>query len=211
MLKKGLKYIITAAVVLLVGYNSVYFKKLDEVKAASTASKFDAVAFSRDYLDKKLPASLGKAVEIQQLLGLIQSAPEKTFESYSHALGIGNVRYFLVKGRGEISSINENDMTLVIRSDSGNTVVKLATEFVFGNAVRDASGLININEFENTMDFNNVSAEINKSIRNNVLPPFKAAAKKGNVVDFVGAIELNRENIVLENIEVIPVSLKIVH
>jgi len=67
--------------------------------------------------------------------------------------------------------------------------------------------LININEFNNTMDFNNVSAELNKIIREKVLPAFKQKVKKGNSIEFTGAIELNKEHLDLSNIEVIPVEI----
>ena len=57
------------------------------------------------------------------------------------------------------------------------------------------------------MDFNNVSAELNKIIREKVLPPFKQQAKKGNRIEFTGAIELNKEHLDLTKIEVIPVRI----
>src|SRR5439155_18308957 len=114
---------------------------------------------------------------------------------------------FLVKGKGTIASINENDISVL--PDSNKQTITIATEFIFGNAVRDATGLININEFNNTMDFNNVSAEINKIIREKVLPSFKSNAKKGNKIEFVGAIELNKEHLDLSPIEVVPVEIKI--
>ena len=210
-MKKSLKYIITIVIIGLVAYNSVYFKKLDEVKAAGSAKQFDAVAYARNYLNNKLPAALNNAIEINTLTALLKTEPQKTFEKYSHALGIGNIRYFLVKGQGEITNIEDDATSVLVKNDTTGQVVKIATEYVFGNAIRDASGLININEFNNTMDFNNVSAEINKIVRTEVLPPFKAQAKKGDRMDFTGAIELNQVHLKLDNIEVVPITLKIVN
>ena len=108
-------------------------------------------------------------------------------------------------------AVNENDVLLQSKTDSSHYTFHIATEFVFGNAIRDASGQIDINEFKNTMDFNNVSAEINKIVRAEVLPPFKKNIKKGDTVQFAGAIELNREHLNISDIEVIPVQLKILH
>lgn len=210
MQKKIIRSIVFIAVILFVAYNSVYFKKLDEVKAASAAKQFDAPAYARNFLDKKLLPNLDKAIEINTLLNLVQTTPDRAFTNYSHALGIGNVRYFLVQGEGTVTAIDENDVTLSIHTDSTHHTITLATEFVYGNAIRDASGLIDINEFSSTMDFNNVSAETNKIIRAEVLPPFKANAKPGNKVKFYGALELNQAHINLENIEVIPIRLAIV-
>jgi predicted lipoprotein len=116
-----------------------------------------------------------------------------------------------VKGIGVITDLDEDKATLLAKDDSSEQKVILATEFVFGNAIRDASGLININEFNNTMDFNNVSAEINKIIRNEVLPPFKNAVQKGDTIQFTGAIELNKIHLKLDNIEVIPIQLQIIN
>ena len=114
---------------------------------------------------------------------------------------------FLVNGKGVITSIQEDDVQ-VSMLDS-NQSISIATEYIFGNAVRDATGLININEFSNTMDFNNVSAEINKIIRQKVLPSFKSNGKKGNKIEFTGAIELNKEHFNVSHIEVIPIEIKI--
>ena len=213
MLKKRTKYIIALVVILILGYNSVYFKSLQEVKAAESVGQFNAEAFTRTFWKEKLMPATENAVEIGKLIGLLQTQKEQTFEKHSHALGIGNLRYFLVKGEGEITDINENVVSLSLENkekESKATDIQIATEFVYGNAVRDALGLLKINDFNSTMDLNNISEEINKKIRNEVIPPFKAQVKKGSKVAFVGAIELNKKHLNLENIEVIPVELKIV-
>ena len=205
---KAVKYIIVIIAIAFVAYNSVYFKKLDEVKAAKAATTFDAPKYTQIFWDTKLMPNLNKAIDITKLTAMLSTDSRKTFDNYSHALGIGNIRYFLVSGKGSIASINEDDFAIAL--DSSNQMITLVTEYVFGNAVRDATGLININEFSNTMDFNNVSAELNKIIRQKVLPSFMQQAKKGDKIEFVGAIELNKEHLDLSHIEVIPVEIKIV-
>ena len=190
-----------------VAYNSVYFKKLDEVKAG-TAS-FKASKYAADFWEKKLTPALTKSIEIGQLLSLLKAEREKAFAEHSHALGIGNIKYFLVKGIGKVEAVEENQVLVAIESAFQKPEIRLATEYVFGNAVRDASGTIDINEFANSMDFNNVSAEINKIIREKVIPPFKSKVKKGDSIEFTGAIELNKEHLNLNNLEVIPITLKI--
>ncbi|WP_426295510.1 DUF2291 domain-containing protein [Dyadobacter endophyticus] len=200
---KPIRYLIYVAVIALLAYNSVYFKKLDEVKAGNTS--FDAARYARDFWQKKLTPGLSKAVELNALTTLLKTDKEKAFSAHSHALGIGNIRYFLVKGAGVVSDVEENEVTLEV----GGNEARIATEYIFGNAVRDASGAIDINAFTNSMDFNNVSAEINKLIREKVVRAFKSKVKKGDRVVFHGAIELNREHLQVNDIEVIPVSLQI--
>jgi predicted lipoprotein len=193
--------------VAVLAYNSVYFKKLDEVKAGSAS--FNAAKYANDFWNTKLIPNLNKAVEINSLLSLLKTDKEKAFKDHSHALGIGNIRYFLINGSGVVTDVAENQVSVQIEGVAPD--VNIATEYIFGNAVRDASGAIDINAFSNSMDFNNVSAEINKIIREKVVPPFKSKVKKGDRVDFTGAIELNREHLQTNNLEVIPVNLKIIN
>ncbi|MCU7550598.1 DUF2291 domain-containing protein [Chitinophagaceae bacterium LB-8] len=209
MQKKVIKYALSIVALIVVAYNSIYFKSLDEVKAASAVKQFDAASYAHHFFNKKLMPGIDKAVEIDALLKLVQSDPSKAFLSYSHALGIGNIRYFLVKGEGTIKAIGENTTTISYISDTTQKQLEIATEFVYGNAIRDASGLININEFNSTMDFNNVSAEINKIVRSEVLPSFKANGKVGDRIKFSGAIELNQAHLNLDHIEVVPITLKL--
>ena len=206
-MKKIIRYVASLVLVALVAYNSVYFKKLDEVKAG-TAS-FNAAKYASEFWTKKLPPHKTRAIEIGQLLTLLQTDKNKAFADYSHALGIGNVKYFLVKGSGTVQAVEENQVLVKVASEREKPEVILVTEFVFGNAVRDASGEIDINEFTNSMDFNNVSAEINKIIRQQIIPPFRSKVKSGDKIDFIGAIELNKEHLNTRSIEIIPVDLKI--
>jgi predicted lipoprotein len=205
---KAYKYLIAVVLLAFMGYNSVYFRKLDAHKATQSANEFSAANYAGEFWNTKLIPNLNKAIELPRLLELLTRDPVKTFDDYSHALGIGNLRYFLVNGKGVVESVQPDDVTVIL--PSGEQRIVLATEFIFGNAVRDATGLVNINEFSNTMDFNNVSAEINKMIREKVLPPFKQKVKAGHVVEFTGAVELNKEHLNMKNLEVIPIQITIV-
>ncbi|WP_420150314.1 DUF2291 domain-containing protein [Spirosoma sp.] len=209
MPKNTLNYAVLLVLIAVVAYNSVYFKKLDEVKASAGTtggSTFNAAAYAQKFWTEKLLPATSNAADLPTLTTLLKTDKAKGFDTYSHALGIGNIRYFLVKGEGKITSVGNDDVSVTL--PSGETV-KVATEYIFGNAARDASGLIKITEFDNTMDLNNVSAELNSIIRKQVVPSFKASAKPGATVKFVGAIELNREYLHLNNLEVIPISVEV--
>ncbi|MEO7311210.1 MAG: DUF2291 domain-containing protein [Chitinophagaceae bacterium] len=209
MKKKFFTWVAIALVAALVVYNSVYFKKLSEVKASSLAKQFDPKLYARNFWNKLLPVA-DTAIKIATLKRSLLTNPDSTFDACSHALGIGNIRYILVKGEGPVKAVYEDEVAISILADSSKKPVRLATEYIFGNAVRDASGILNVSDFTNSMDFNNVSVEINKIIRAEVLPAFKANIKSGVTVAFVGAIELNRKHPNLDDIEVIPVRLKII-
>lgn len=207
MVKKIFRYVGFAALLVFIGYHSVYFKKLDEVKNAAEVSKFDAVKFAANYYGSVVPLA-EKSIGVNSLITNLRTDAGKTFETYSNALGIGNIRYFLVQGTGTIQSINENNVAVLVKDSGRENRVQIATEFVFGNAIRDASGLIKIEAFSSTTDLNNVSGEINKIIRTKVLPPFKDSVKAGEVIHFTGAIEMNKKFPNMDDIEVLPITLK---
>jgi predicted lipoprotein len=195
------------AVVLLVAYNSVYFKKLDEMKAAKDG--FDGAAYATRFWSEKLVPAMEKGVDLSTLLQQLQTNPESAFATHAHALGIGNIKYFPVKGVATVKMVKENEVVISLDAQPSGTELTIATEYIFGNAVRDASGQIDINAFTNTMDFNTVSAELNNMIRTKVVPPFKGQVKTGDRVHFTGAIELNQKYLNLNAIEIIPVSLSV--
>ncbi len=212
MLKKRSKHIISVIVVLFLGYNSVHIQSYQDVQAAVTEEGFNAQSFAGTFWTEKIMPSTERAVEIDKLYSLLQTEKEQTFEKHSNALGIGNLRYFLIQGQGEIIDLNEDVATLLIKNtdDAEAIQVEIALEYVYGNAVRDALGVLALEDFNNTMDLNKVSEEINKKIRSEITTPFRSQAKKGDIVAFTGAIELNKEYLNLKNVEVIPIVLKIV-
>ena len=210
MQKKVIKYSLSIALLLFIGYHSIYFRKLDEVKPASASKGFDAKAYAGNFYNSKLLPQIGNAIELGKLVALLKTQPDNTFKTYSHALGIGNIKYFLVQGEGTLSSITEDAVSVSLKNDTVKTDIKIATEFVYGNAIRDASGLVKLNDFTNTADFNSISEEVNKIVRKDVLPQFKAKANPGDMIKFTGAIELNQAHINLDSIEVVPVQLLIV-
>jgi len=208
-MKKYLKYLFALIVVLFVGYHSVYFKKLDELRASTSTGKINTTAYTRSFWKQKLIPSLNKSLSLKELVQQLKTDPKKAFKEKGNALGIGDLKYFMVKGEGTVKQVNENETIVLLQHETQNIPLRIATEYVYGNAVRDASGLISMNEFDNTSDFNEVSAGINKIIREEVLPDFKKNVKSGDRIQFIGAIELNSKFLELNDMEITPVQLKI--
>lgn len=211
MRTKPIKYILGLAILFFVGYHSFYFKKLDEFRLAASPGKFNAPEFSNKIWKEQMGNAIANAIELRTLDSLLQSDPQSAFSNNSNSLSIGNYRYFLVKTNGVIDSVNEDDIVLDVQLTHGPAKVSIATEFIYGNAIRDASKLVEVKDFTNSKDLNDISAELNKIVKKKVVPPFKSTAKKGDRVEVVGAIEINKEHIRLEGIEFIPVQLKFIN
>jgi predicted lipoprotein len=209
MPKKLLSYIMVIVLIGFIGYKSVYIKKLDEEKAARS-SKFDATDFAGKLWKEQLPAQAAKAIDLAALFDALRTHPEETFSKYGHSIGITNTASFLVHSSGQVAAISEDDVLVSVRSGDSSLVVKITMEYVYGNTIRDASGLVDIRDFTNAMDLNNISEELNKLVRTTVVPPFKDRIQKGSRIEFTGALELNKEHLKLNEPEIIPVALKII-
>lgn len=208
-MKKIVKYIIGTALVLLVGYNSLYFRKLSEVRK-SDAKQFDAVAFAKNLWEKEFPIKLDQATLLPVLIQAVNENKEAGFQKYSNALAIGNYRYALIKSPALVTEVGEDEIRVQLPAGGGDTVLTavLATEFVFGNAIRDASGLVDVSDFPNTTELNSISEELNRIIRSIVIPPIRSGIKKGDRLLLTAAVELNREHVKWNGLELMPLRVQ---
>lgn len=196
-------------VVALLAYKSVYFEKLSTRKNKTAAPSFDAAAFGKRLWNEGMPAKIDSAVPFTTFIDAISKQGEPGINQYTNALAIGNYRYALVKIDATVADVKEDEVMLDVAHSDSMLRVHLATEFVYGNAIRDASALVSVKDFPNTNDLNGVSEAINRIIRTEVLPPFKSTVKKGDPLTLVGAVEINKEHIHWQGIEVLPVRIQI--
>ncbi|MFY0688564.1 MAG: DUF2291 family protein [Cyclobacteriaceae bacterium] len=203
-MNKYLKYTIGAVITVFVIYNSVYFQSLDEKKAAEEVVELNVEQLVNELWDNSLLSAYDAAINITELISALQNNPEATFEKNGNSLGIGNIGYFQVAGQGEVIEINENNVLVEIE----DKIIEIETEFIFGNAIRDASGLFKVNDFDNTDDFNRISESINGKVRAELIQKFRSNVKIADQVMFKGALELNQAHLDLSKIEIIPISLQ---
>jgi predicted lipoprotein len=209
MKKSWLKYIVLTVIAGLLAYNSVYFKKLD-AKKETAETNLDPREFAQKFWIKEFTPYLDSAVEINNFVKMMKADPNGTFQKYSRSQGIGNSSFFLVKGEGIIKTVNEDNITVTAKPGIDEINVQLTTGIYFGNAVRDVTGKIGMGDFTNTMDYNSVSTELNKIVRNQVVMPFKTKAAIGEKVRFIGCIEITKEKGPAENISILPVRIDLI-
>lgn len=209
MARKIVKYLLLTIVIGLLAYKSVFIIKLSELQTIEPKA-FDAPAFVQQLWDNKLPTRIDSALTLDTLHAALKANAAQAFDHYFNSMSIGNVRYGLLKVTGKVLSVNEDDVVVLTGSRDNQHTVKIATEYVYGNALRDASRLVDIKDFVNTTDLNKISEELNKKVRTKVLPAFKGTVQKGDSVICTGAIELNQAHYSLDDLEIIPVQCKII-
>jgi hypothetical protein len=199
---KKVKIIVYLLVGLLLIWFSFDFRSLDKHRAELKPEVFDAAVFASNYWKEMIPVSVDEAPQPGYLLDLLNNNPDQAFGQYGRKLGISKVYYFMLKGEG---IIEKADREFIIVKVDENTSVKIATDFIYGNAVRDGSGKVNIDEFLNMTDFNLVSVALNKIVREEVAAPLRSNAKAGQRIEFAGAFELNSENVNIADMLIMPV------
>src|SRR6056297_3178897 len=203
-MNKTVKYILWSVAILLLLYFSFDIRNLDEYKSSVKADYFDAEAYINNIWENKMPVIARQAPEISVVLDLLDNNPDKAFSEYGNKLGISETWYFMVKGQGVLG---EEDAEAVWIKLADNRRIRLATAFIFGNAVREGSGVVNINNFVNMTDFNNVSIALNKKVKTEVIPVLKNSLIAGQQISFAGAFEFSEDTGSLSDIRIIPVSV----
>jgi predicted lipoprotein len=208
-MKKSIMILLILGIIIFLIYHSITIQSLSEYKKIQMGNQFNPLVYAESYWTNTVQPGIEEALPLNFLHSILKNDDESAFQQYGNAISIGNIGYFLIKSSGKVLEINENEIILLL--EDGNEVerINLATEFIFGNAVRDVFGAIDLNEFESTADLNKVSEEINKIIRAKVVAPFLQEILTGDSIEFVGVIELNNKHLNFRDLEAIPLSISI--
>ena len=205
-MSKTLKYIIAIAAILLLLYFSVDIQNLDEYRSSYMLENFDADAYANNVWENYIPLIAQQAPGLTIVMNRLESDPDQAFSEYGKKLGISKTWYFMVKGVGTLESVDDEALWIKVEDDRH---IQLATSFIFGNAVREGSGVVNIDDFINMTDFNNVSVALNKRVKTEIIPILKNNLLPGQQLSFAGVFEFNEDSGSLTDIRIIPVSVTI--
>ena len=125
-------------------------------------------------------------------------------DAHGRSLGLSDTYFYFLSGTGRVVSVEKNTVGLSIDDDSTQVQVLLETGLLFGNAVRDGTGLLDVNGFANSQEFNAISTEINRRIETDVLPKLREMATVGSTIRFVGCAQVTDEETDLSPLRVVP-------
>jgi predicted lipoprotein len=213
-MKKVGKYTLVVAVLAFLLHRGIYFENLEDIRQQRRREAFNAAEYARDFWDNRLPGVLDEAVEIGELIELFNTDMAQAIERHGKAPGVSRVYAYLIKGEGAILAVGDDSVEVSASEPKTNPDVLIETGFYIpGNAVRDASGLVNVSDFSDTMKFNEISGEINKIVVTEVIRPFSGTGPTpSKKVRFVGATQVSQEAVEekeLEIIRVVPIILEI--
>ena len=203
-MKKYIKIAIFSLVAAIALYNTFTFEKFDAKRERESIKDFNPREKAEYFWDHKLDEILQTAIDLKSFDSQLADNPEALIRQFGKAIGITSTYCFLVKGVVTQASPDADEIPVTI--SDGHAEYNLRTKYIFGNAARDALGYFKIDEFENTMDFNAMSTELNKLILQREIVKLDSI-QPGETIHFFGALEINLEN-VPSQIAIIPLKIE---
>lgn len=197
------KIIILTAAAFAAVYFSFYTENLTERQKREEMSRYNPEQLVNKIMKDSLASLEQKALSISMLAEGIKNNAEEFAKTYGKVLGIGSPVFYIVKGECHDAKLADGEE---IHATADGISIKIPIKHIFGNNARDASGWFNIDNFKNTMDFNAVSAEMNKYITKETAG-FKMPAE-GQTVTFVGAVAVPPHSSDISTLEITPYILK---
>lgn len=197
------KIIILTAAAFAAVYFSFYTENLTERQKREEMSRYNPEQLVNKIMKDSLASLEQKALSISMLAEGIKNNAEEFAKTHGKVLGIGSPVFYIVKGECHNAKLADGEE---IHATADGISIKIPIKHIFGNNARDASGWFNIDNFKNTMDFNAVSAEMNKYITKETAG-FKMPAE-GQTVTFVGAVAVPPHSSDISTLEITPYILK---
>lgn len=184
-------------------FHVVSIKQAQQEKAAATFNPKDV---AEKFWSEKLLTSLDQAVKAEVLLPAIQKDASAARKKFSRSLGVSESYTYFISGRGRVLTVSDDEITLVVTEGATEAEVSLQVGLLFSNAVRDGTGLLSVNDYPNSQDFNSISEALNGIIETRVQPKVREAAKVGATIRFTGCAEINDETSDLKPLKLIPIA-----
>jgi len=187
-------------------FHVVSLKQAAEEKAATV---FNPTEFAEKFWEERLLRSLNQAVKAEVLLPAIQADAAAAKQQYARSVGVSESYTYFVSGKGRVLAVSEDEISLVITPGATDAEVSVQTGLLFGNAIRDGTGLLNVNDYPNSQDFNAISEALNQLVETRVQPMLRSDAKPGSIVRFTGCAEVNDESTDLRPLRVVPLMVEV--
>ena len=184
-------------------FHVVSLKQAQQERAAAT---FNPKEVAEKFWNERLLKSLDQAVKAEVLLSAIQTDATAARKKFSRNMGVSESCTYFVSGTGRVLEISDDEISLAVTAGSTNAEISLQVGLLFSNAVRDGTGLLSVNDYPNSQDFNSISEALNRIIEERVQPRLRETAKVGATIRFTGCAEVNDVSSDLKPLKVIPIA-----
>lgn len=182
--------------------------RLDDLQASKQETAFDAAAFAKEFWNERLVPSLSEAPDATIVLAKFAEDPKAAREQFGRKVGVSRTTLLVLRGKGTVTYVDDKGVGVSLTEDKSTPDVVLHTGLLFGNVARDATGLLNTNDFANSRQFNEISVELNRIVETQVIPALKAGAEAGETLQFVGCAEASDTASDVRPLTVIPLEVR---
>lgn len=179
---------------------------LKQAQAAKVQGVFNAADFAEKLWREQLPACLERAPEAAVVLSGLAGDFKQAVTNHGRLVGMSDTAYFLMRGTGVVVSVESAGIGVALHGQE--TDLKFKTGLLFGNTVRDATGLVDANQFPNSQEFNDLSTALNQLVERRVLTAAKTNASVGRPLRFVVCAEVAEDDAGERPLKVIPLSVE---
>lgn len=183
--------LVLAAGVFLWAFPPIRIARLTTAASSGTANvtpaTFDPAVVAAKLWSGDLRDAAQRAPDASVVAAAIRENPEAARRKHARSVGMGAAYYF-VRGSGKVVAADRSAIRVAL-GDTPSTVVALRVGPIFGNAVRDGTGLIDVNQAPGLHEFNALSAELNKLVETELLPVLREKATVGSTITFAGCAE----------------------
>jgi predicted lipoprotein len=211
-LRRFLQALIWLAIVIVVGlvFPPFHVHRLGSTAGLSSGNSarlpaaLDVRKYAEDFWKDRLAPAGSQATEAGIVAAALASDPELAASKYGRRSGLGGNALYFIRGTGRVRSVDRKGVWLALEGQDQNPVL-LPIGPLFGNALRDATGLLNVQDFS-SFDFNALSTELNRIAETRIQPDLKRAVV-GKQLRFVGCAEATDESGKLQ-LKVVPISIE---
>jgi predicted lipoprotein len=186
-----------------------HIRSSKQVKEQIASTQFNATNFIERFWNDQLLQATDRAADVEKVLAMIAVQPQAAREQFGRSVGISSSYYFFLRGTGRVVSVSDDNIGLSLKAEGDEADVLVPLGLVFGNAVRDGTGLLNSSTFPNAQEFNDIAAGLNNLVETRVLPELQRLAVVGKRVQFVGCVEVADEEQDLNPLKLVPISVKL--
>jgi predicted lipoprotein len=201
--------LVIAAAAVLWRFPLFHVVSLEETQSARQSESFDAAKFAESFWTDQLLPSLSKAPEASAVFAAYEADPQAARTQFGRKVGVGRTTLLLVRGQGTITQVDKKGVAVALSTDTSQVDVVLHTGLVFGNKVRDSTGLLDASSYANSQQFNKIASALNHIVEERVITRLKADATVGRTINFAGCAEVADDAKELRPLTVVPLEVQI--
>jgi predicted lipoprotein len=179
---------IAAGALMLVLFPPFHIRVLG-VAPATAPGTIDVSRFAQRFWAEKLAKPAVTPIDPRAVIGLLNDPQAVAMTALGHRTGIGGKPYFFIAGQGRVVAIDSSGVWMSGDSSDRRQLL-LPKGPIFGDALRDATGLLRLDDFTSS-DFNALSAELDRCAEAVVQTLWHSSLQPGAQINFVAAAAID--------------------